>query len=592
MNFLSTYESLFTAEERDSEIYKILSVIGVNTEKAILEEIDREIRHATELMAFSDQKLRSWLAYFLMKVRNVTSARGVVTVTIPENDPSKPPVVTGLVGFSSGRMVTGSNGKLYQLAETFSLAAGESKTVSVIQGSVVEDTGDYDEIIVRPASGVDIDDIEVFLDDEEVSPVSEVQGFIKPINGFFAFYYSGNLYVKIYRKEDIRLHPARYRIRYRISDGVYGNLGRGGIESFVDSLGLDPVSHELIPYILDSGAITGGANPPERYELVNMLRTKFFITTNVASVPEYTRWFLGQNEVGDCLVLSDFNKMLLAGFSEATGRVDVFLLDKEKNPIVYGSGDEAIDAVLDSLEERLRKVRDIAEIRYLSAKRVLNFFVVQFKASLNDELFMKDSMLMVKRFYDMEVLRNNEMSLFDDLDVDLMERSLGVSYNPVGIRVVPYHVYIFSFSELSPNDIVFQSFAGEADGGWYELREEVDGSSFLRYSFQEFVQADGKVSIYQVNGRVESGLFSFTSVEGEAVGFRTGRHIEFHFESLEIVWADTWKLYCFWPIEKQGMLPVGVEVVEDELQSTFVPGYRDLAAVPDRADGVVFDKYI
>ena len=44
MAFLSEFEAFFTTEEKDSEIFKILSMIGVNTEKAILEEMNAEIQ--------------------------------------------------------------------------------------------------------------------------------------------------------------------------------------------------------------------------------------------------------------------------------------------------------------------------------------------------------------------------------------------------------------------------------------------------------------------------------------------------------------------------------------------------------------------
>jgi hypothetical protein len=585
MGFLETFESFFTAEERESEIYNILSVIGVNTEKAILEEVDKEIRHATELLAFGDQKLRSWLAYFLRRVRNVTSARGLVMISIPENDASDP-VVNGPVAFLAGWQIRGSNGKLYELMDSVTLSAGQSKTARVVQGHVVEVSGVYSEFIVLPAVNVDLDDIEVTLGGNIVLPVEEVQGYIKPVNGFFAFYHSNKLFVKIYRGDDVGAQPVSYTVKYRVSDGVFGNLGKDKLESFVDDIGLDSVSHKPIPYMLENDPLVGGSDPPQRHELVNLLRQKFFITTNVASVPEYTRWFLSHSEiVGDCLVMSDLSKTMLTNIASFTGVVDVFLLDNDKVPFISGNN-------ILVLNEELYKVRDIVAVNYRLAQRVLNFFIVQFKASDNDVLFLKESVSAIGLFYDLRVLKNNDMSLFSDLDVEQVHRVLSGLYTPVGLRVIPHHLYIYEFTALSASRLVFNSYAGEAAGGWYELWEILgEDEMYLRYSFKEFPQPDGSVPIFRLTGgSLSSGLLVYQDVMDE-VGKREGTSISLDFTSLGVTWSGAWKLYCFWPIEKQGMLPIGVELREEIQDLNYVPGFRDLQKVPGRDGGVVFEKY-
>ena len=75
-DFHSQFQSYFTAEERGSELYQILATIGVNVEKTIREEINARPSYPSEATVFTDQKLRSWLAAFLMPVRNLISARG------------------------------------------------------------------------------------------------------------------------------------------------------------------------------------------------------------------------------------------------------------------------------------------------------------------------------------------------------------------------------------------------------------------------------------------------------------------------------------------------------------------------------------
>jgi hypothetical protein len=601
MSFQEQFESFFTSEERESEIYKILSIIGVNTEKTILEEIDKEMRHATELMTFGEAKLRSWLAYFLRRVRNVSSARGICTISIPDD-----PDVTAPVVFQAGQMIRGSNGKMYQLMNTVTLNRGQSQSAEVVQGSMAEDTGTYSEFIMVPqVVGVDIDDVEVLLNGVSVSPVQEAfmpgdpsYGYIKPLNGFYAFYHSEKLFVKIFRGDDVReVVSLPYTVRYRVSDGVYGNLGQNGLEAFVDDMGLDPNSHEPIPYYITNEPITGGANPPDRAELVNMLRQKFFVTTNVASVPEYSRWFLSQPSVGDCVVVSDFSKAMKEGVASVSGLVDVFLLDHQKNVFTeWNTGEVGVPG---PLRQELNKVRDLAEVRFRRATRVLNFFLVQYRSTSNDALFMADAVDALRNFYTLSILRQNGMSLFDDLDVELVHVVLGQLHSPAGLRVIPHHYLEYSIPVSFNGRVPLTGYTGEAvGGGWYELWE-VTGSGdltneVLAYSFKEFIQPNGDILIFEVDGRLEGEIFRYTEAIGSSVGSREGSIINIYLSYLDLA-LDTgsvWKMCCFWPIEKQGTLPVGVEMNELVSVDDYVVGYRDIGVVPGRSrEGVVFEKY-
>ena len=82
MSFLNQFSTYFDSQEKDTELYALWSAIGVNTEKAILEEQNKINAEFTDINNFSEDTMRSWLAFFLQKIPYRTSATTQVTVSL------------------------------------------------------------------------------------------------------------------------------------------------------------------------------------------------------------------------------------------------------------------------------------------------------------------------------------------------------------------------------------------------------------------------------------------------------------------------------------------------------------------------------
>ena len=106
MNFLSKFQSFFTEEEKESEIYRIMCSIGIDAEKTLIESVNKDIRASTELMAFSDDKIRSWLSFFLVQIPNMRSASGIGEIRIIE--------ASSLVYIPSGSKLISRSGKVFE----------------------------------------------------------------------------------------------------------------------------------------------------------------------------------------------------------------------------------------------------------------------------------------------------------------------------------------------------------------------------------------------------------------------------------------------------------------------------------------------
>jgi hypothetical protein len=660
VSFFEDFQNSFSQEERQSEIVRILSMAGVNAEKAILEHLNVELRAATELMAFPEQRLRSWLAFFLRPVRNMVSSRGMVLVGIPEADGH----FGEAVYLPNGAALLGKNGMLYYQEGQESVSPGNQKWVSVVQGKLVTTTGKYSEFIAIPAVGVDMSDIKVELGGEEVfpvdgesegvlsgvlsgvcdslpdevvkqvlipgfilsngvvarvkfsfanfavdvsldvsgtgaaqifyqgeliqpsflvaggvydftfnsgrwdvsgqsvSPVESVNGSIKPYNGFYAFYYNDTLYIKIFKGPNV-IVSSQYRVTYRVSDGVSGNLAVNQFKGYQDSFSYSdgkPVDLRVV----NPNPITGGANAPLFYELVAELRRKFFVTTNVASVPEYRAWFLSQPEVFDCLVESDVVRSVASGETGISGVVAVYLMGSSVDPSGVRRFEPFIPSQGSNFMNSLNKVRDIAPITFNSYTPVYNYYLIQYSSSDDNVKFNEDALNLVQRLYsDVGLIRALGLSLFENFDVSILFRGLAGLHNVVGLDVDPFHVreyfavssvggsngQIFQHETFESVDALFlESYNGEAAGkGRYEVFGSGEEPVLLR-TFQESVDIGGKVSIYWdnlVSGDPERVRVGARDANGDV-------HLKFSYVS-----EDASFIRCFWPIEDRGVMPVG-----------------------------------
>ena len=661
-DFHSNFQACFTEEERESEIYRILASIGVNVEKALYEEINAEIRRSSEPMVFTDQKLRSWLSFFLTPVRNVISATGTGNIELVSG--------AGSVTLPVGYLISGRNGKDYEIQEALTFSGvGSSSVFSFIQGAVQKVEGQsYSEFMSIPIASrnVDLSDIKVnftstFAPSGEVplvapfpaypddidgkfkgllnstglssgdkgqilsflgnnlsqlnslwSSVSEVS--VRPCNGFFPFYYNNVLYIKIYPGADVPIPDGRpVYISYRVSDGKAGNLKKDQLEDFSYTY-----SGQQYSFRVFNDEVTNGVNPPSHAELANLLRRRFFSSTHVSSVPEYTTWFLSQPGIGDCLVLSDYERWRMLGspaFSGKyiTGSVEVFLLDSDGGIINPVDSTNHLVPEIKVLDDKLADVRDIAFLKYTKPSVFWHYYIIQFRAVSDEANFVTSARSALDSLYSVDWVLNNNTSLFKDLDLDLVTRVVRGSYDPVGLRVIPYHYheYKYNINFSGGAKVLFASYFGEKPGGWYEYWKYNDGFDFEEGPvavFREYLGAAGnsctiyryKKKIKLVNG--EPCGWDWSELDGDVatanVGSRsltTGK-ITFNFKNL----PSGGVLRCFWAIANEGMMPVGGDVTKEFGVRKLPSGADDFSGLIDGIENektffdtrVHFEKYI
>jgi hypothetical protein len=661
MSFYDDFQNSFSPEERQSEIVRVLSMVGVNAEKAILEHLSVELRSVTELMAFPEQRLRSWLAFFLRPIRNMVSSRGRVLVEVEDDGEHSETVFT-----PAGAVLQGKNGRLFYQDGEESFFPGVKKWVGVVQGSLVTVTGNYSEFIAIPAVGVDMSEIKVELGGEEIAQadgglgnasfavcdtladdpikkinvpgfilsngvivrakfafansavdvcldvagsgefpvvyngapvlpaffvaggvydftydsgrwlvsgqsvgaVEAVNGSVKPFDGFYAFYYNKTLYIKIFKGPHV-IVSAKYRVTYRVSDGAAGNLGINQFKGYQDSFTFsDGKAVSLV--VKNEEPVSGGVDAPLFYELVAELRRKFFVTTNVASVPEYRTWFLSRPEVFDCLVESDLIRSAASGQTEVSGIVAIYLMGVSSTASGVRQFEPLVPVEGSGLVRDLARVKDLALLEFRRFIPVGNFYLVRFQSSDDNRRFVVDAEALVSRVHsDAGLLRALNISLFDNFDVTLLYKGLSGLYNVTGLDIVPYHFREYSrvsFNEEGDWEVV--PYQGEDKGnGYYEFwglpEGATEGDLVCLRTFRELAGVDGEVEVYWDD--LVSGVQHLSG------GYLSNGNVSLLLGEIP---TNASLVRCFWPIKDRGIMPVGIAHGARMLAGVKVDTYR------------------
>lgn len=618
MGFLNQFSTYFNSQEKETELYALWSAIGVNMEKALLEEQNKLNAELTDINNFSDDTMRSWLAFFLQKIPYRTSATSQVTVSIAENQGTRK-----LTTIPKYAQLSTDDGISYVLYENLSLIPGDVRTVTAVQGKRIVETGTYSSIIKVQANNPDLSYIEVKLDGTaipEVSyetsydqlhfigswkpqnedeyewggsphlqdaygtkgafytviddgyakfsddgipiefkkgdivvydgyswqrsaytnnlrPIQFANSFAVPRNGFFAYYYNNYLYIKIFAGSELaNPEGSSYEVTYIQSDGIQGQIQENTL-SFVSSytdLDENPVELEIT-----NTASSAAVNEPSIGKLGLYLKQRLYSTINVSSIPEYTNWFNAQPEVGDCLVLSDWERYIRNGKEslDPTGVVNIYLLGTDGEPIS--------DDVGNTLLDRITPYKDVAVLEISKTETVQNYLKFEYSSSTNESSFEQYVKSVASQYYNLSYLQSKNSSLFDDLDLALiMEDILSNSpYSSSGLTVKGYHYMEVS---ITPNNTsqTISSYRNEKPGsGWYELI--VDDTT--TYTLEEVEVAGNSEScmIYDVdNPTVRIG-----DHVKETVSFNLSGYLPFTSAVLK----------CYWGMKNEGILSIGIE---------------------------------
>ena len=636
MGFLNQFASYFTSQEQETELYKIWSAIGVNMEKAFLEEQNKVNTEFTDINNFSEDTMRSWLAFFLQKIPYRTTATSQVSVSLNGN--------YGKTEIPQYSELTTSNGVIYTLLENIILIQGDERTVTAAQGKRVIETGTYHSIIKIHANnpdlsyltvkvgGVEIPEVSYetsydqlsilgnwkpqteeghewggtpFLQNEygkkgdtylviadgktkfgqdsiniefhngdlvvydgeqwqrsaytnKLNPIQFANTYAVPRNGYFAYYYNNYLYIKVFAGSEITIPNGQsYEVTYIQSDGIQGQIKEDTL-SFVSSF--QDVDENTVKLNVKNTSSTVAVNEPSVGKLGLYLKQRLYSSINVSSVPEYTAWFNAQPEVGDCLVLSDYERWVRTGKQTLTitGIVDIYLVDPNGDPLDRDTKSLLLD--------RLEPYKDIAVVQISDFVTIPQSLQFEYSSSTSENSFEQFVKAKASQYYNLSYLQSKNASLFDNLDLTLIIKDILETspYDSTGLILRGYHYKEITVSS-SDKAITEESYANEKPGNGYYLLSwtesyEESGEIKERTVTKKLVEvedigSDVSAYIYDVERpNTPIGTHIEQSVSIDLTGYKIIDGVQ-----VPIYNFETAVLQCYWGMENEGILSIGNE---------------------------------
>lgn len=621
MGFLQQFSTYFTPEERKTELYALWSAIGVNCEKAILEEQQKLNDSQTDINSFDEDTMRSWLAFFLHKTPYRTSAKCALTVTLKSD--------TGLTHIPKYTTLKSTTGKKFIMFDDLYLVKDTSRTITVVEGSRIVEKGTYSTMIKVQAVNPDMDYIELYVNGKSIPPVSfdtsydalsykgswsplgegslygnpalkdgdgkkgqfytviadgkvrfndqgvvhdfkkgdlvvydgqfwqksaytnqlqpiEFQStYVIPHNGYFAYYYGGFLYVKIFQGPLVHNPEGQqYELSYISSSGVQGRIDSNTLEFGQTFYDVDENESDIE---VSNTASTIGVNEPGVGKLGLYLKQRLYSGINISSVPEYTAWFMGQPEVGDVMVLGDWERYLKGGEVdlEYTNTVYVYLVD--------ASGEIMNRETIQMLFDRIKPFKDIAVMKTENFRKIRHYVICTFTSADNPDAFIPYAKAEVGLHYDLEYMHIHGYSLFNDLDITKVYQSFldDKTQNFMGLVINGYH-YDDRVVSNSSKSVTIESYDGEKLGdGFYEL-DTYTGEGEER-------QLDKTYRLYEdmaPGDDVTANIYLEGEESGQIRGHHTGNVVSVDLSGIE--WEGDALFKCYWGMMDKGNLVVGV----------------------------------
>lgn len=641
MAFLSQFSKYFSGQERETELYALWSSIGVNTEKAILEELEKVNTEMTDINSFTEDTLRSWLAFFLQKIPYRTTATTQVTtqlnnelITIngdPDNGvPSQQYYKYAQTIIPQYSQLKNEDGYIYTTLEKIILTAEGQQNVTAVQGRRITEQGTYNSIIKVQATNPDLSYMTVTLNGKEIpevsyqtsydqlsfmgswkpetseghtyggtpfihngygtkgqfytvigdgyckfsddsipiefktgdlvvfdgiswqrsaannnlQPIQFADTFAIPYNGYFAYYYGGFLYIKIYSGTEVdNPEGLEYTVSYISSNGILGETDANTL-TYVSTF--QDANEQNVELIVSNTKSSVAVNEPGVGKLTLYLKQRLYGSINLSSIPEYTAWFKAQPEVGDCVVLSDWEKYRRSGMQsfELSGYIDVFATDND--------GKELTEQVKLDLLDRIEKYKDIGVIRFYNFTPIQNYYVFNYTSVNGSSSYQQYIRSVVEQFYSLPYLQSINSSLFESVDLAAVieEIQSNKAYDSTGLVVRGYHYYKNDTRITSLSSFQIGSYNGEKVGdGWYMISFYVEGSEepLPPVKFIENVQANGVCYIYK------EGSYA------NPVGTHIDNIVSFYLTSEEYSSYKGLDIECFWGMANPGILDIGSE---------------------------------
>lgn len=634
MSFLPQFSKYFTSEQRETELYNIWAAIGVNTEKAILEEFEKTNSEMTDINAFTEDTLRSWLGFFLQKIPYRTTATTQITAKLVNEYSLQTGYKYAQTTIPIYSQLNNLDGYVYTTMQEIILSGNDERTVTAVQGRRVVEQGTYNSIIKVQATNPDLSYMTVTLNGKEIPEVSYqtsydnltylgswkpesgsegfggtpflqnsygtkgqfytviADGYCKfsedsipiefrlgdivvfdgvqwqrsastnnlqpiqfansyaiPYNGYFAYYYGGFLYIKIYAGTEVdNPQGLQYTVSYISSDGILGETKQDTL-SFISTY--QDVNEHNVELEVRNTESSVAVNEPGVGKLGIYLKQRLYGGINVSSVPEYTAWFKSQPEVGDCMVLSDWERYKRSGQYTLTGYIDVFLTDNNGNNISQEIGEQLLD--------RIEPYKDIGVLRLYEFKTIKNHYEFRYTSVNGDDAFQQYIKSVVGQYYSLPYLQSINSSLFESVDLASVVNTiqLNANYKSTGLTVKGYHYWsnVDDRRDITSRSFTIDSFEGEKPGdGWYLARaKDSDGNVIAEYKFIEDAEANGICGIYDINNYA----YSVGSHIGQVVSFNLPESYSYALLEIE----------CYWGMANEGILAIGSQEGLRKLQS-------------------------
>jgi len=351
-----------------------------------------------------------------------------------------------------GSAILSASGLLFYTTQAQYVIPNGVYTIPAVQGQVLPAySGIYNNFISIQVAGVDLSTLTVSISGTSIPrapfagtaintafPPPLGQGTqVTPTNGYFAVYYNGTLYIKIYPGASVPTFVGQpYSVSLAKCDGPAGSIPQNSLVSFTSAI-LDGNSH-TVTYTVTNPAFTGGLGAPLRSEILANFLYWLFTKNNVSSISDYARWFRMYPGVYDVSVSGDYEDFVATGVLSVTGKVRVA-------PVMFQSGStagqQATTPQVQAMELALSQVRDIGITSYLPYGITYHILTVRYISVQNEALFQATVSSLLNSYYDVNYAYANAFSLFTDIDMITLTNNFPYSMSPLGLELL-YQFYL------------------------------------------------------------------------------------------------------------------------------------------------------
>lgn len=380
------------------------------------------------------------------------------------------------------------------------------------------------------------------LNSTNISPIQFSNTYAIPRNGYFAYYYGNYLYVKVFLGNDVKNPQGQtYEVGYISSDGVQGETDENTLTYVSSYQDADGTTAKLE---IQNTKSSSGVNELTSGKLGSFLKQRLYATINLSSIPEYTHWFNAQPEVGDCIILSDYERYLRSGKSnfQITNTINVFAINNKTN----SNNRNLTDTEKDELIKRIKPYKDITNISFSDPQKIQHVLKFQYATTTNAPVFETFIETTARKFYDSDFLKLRNESLFDDLDLAAIIQEIQTNSveKSTGLTVKGYHYN--SIAVDTETSITIKCYGSEKRGDGQYIVYDADGNKLT--VLDEVLSGDTCSIMYRGSNPTVVGIHD------------SNHNITIDVVKLKTFGLDVKQIECYWGMAIEGILSAGSDV--------------------------------